>query len=178
MLFQVLQCVYCNMYQVHQEKKAIKFKCKVCNQNQSYQKILFVGSGKECRLKVQEFNAEFITATEKLGFTQVNETTDPSEFTQVKESTPIDISDSNSDAEFTNMDKELEAKIFEQELKKLRGDKSKLEYKPKIIQTDKKEKTQSYKPYKLPTKKASKWDKYKEPKEKKEHNKNDNYLFK
>lgn len=45
------------MYQVHIVKKAPKWNCKVCNAKQSVKQIYFQGSGRDCRLQVQQLNA-------------------------------------------------------------------------------------------------------------------------
>ncbi|XP_072751155.1 MRN complex-interacting protein isoform X3 [Anoplolepis gracilipes] len=54
----VLCCYSCKMYQVHIVKKAPKWHCKVCNAKQSIQQIYFQGSGRDCRLHVQQLNAK------------------------------------------------------------------------------------------------------------------------
>ncbi|XP_029662064.1 MRN complex-interacting protein [Formica exsecta] len=53
----VLCCYSCKMYQVHIVKKAPKWNCKLCNAKQSVQQIYFQGSGRDCRLHVQQLNA-------------------------------------------------------------------------------------------------------------------------
>lgn len=45
------------MYQVHIVKKAPKWNCKVCNAKQSVNQVYFQGSGRDCRLQVQQLNA-------------------------------------------------------------------------------------------------------------------------
>ncbi|KMQ84874.1 hypothetical protein RF55_16970 [Lasius niger] len=45
------------MYQVHIVKKAPKWHCKVCNAKQFVKQIYFQGSGRDCRLQVQQLNA-------------------------------------------------------------------------------------------------------------------------
>ncbi|EFN81785.1 UPF0544 protein C5orf45 [Harpegnathos saltator] len=45
------------MYQVHIVKKARRWQCKLCNEKQSVKQIYFQGSGKDCRLHVQQLNS-------------------------------------------------------------------------------------------------------------------------
>eukprot|EP01135_Chromosphaera_perkinsii_P008096 Nk52_evm12s1129 gene=Nk52_evmTU12s1129 len=56
--FFVLRCFddNCATFQVHQEKKARKWNCKICGAKQSLKKVFFQGTGKECRLATQDFN--------------------------------------------------------------------------------------------------------------------------
>ncbi|XP_076282744.1 MRN complex-interacting protein-like isoform X1 [Lasioglossum baleicum] len=53
----ILCCYSCNMYQVHIVKKAKNWQCKICNAKQSFRRIFFQGSGKDCRIQVQKLNA-------------------------------------------------------------------------------------------------------------------------
>ena len=59
--FVVLKCKKCLMFQVHQSKKATKWKCKVCNENQTINRFFGKGNGKECRQMVQKFNSSNFT---------------------------------------------------------------------------------------------------------------------
>ncbi|KAL2717604.1 MRN complex-interacting protein isoform X1 [Vespula squamosa] len=54
----ILCCYSCEMFQVHIVKKAKKWQCKVCNEKQSIRRVYFQGSGKDCRLHVQELNSQ------------------------------------------------------------------------------------------------------------------------
>ncbi|XP_049821904.1 uncharacterized protein LOC109605853 [Aethina tumida] len=65
--FHVLRCFNCNLFQViiikhsgHQVKKIPKWICKVCGEKQSVKKVFGNGTGKECRLFVQELNEKQI----------------------------------------------------------------------------------------------------------------------
>ncbi|XP_076640180.1 uncharacterized protein LOC143351948 [Colletes latitarsis] len=53
----ILCCFSCKMYQVHIVKKAKKWHCKICNVKQSFSRVYFQGSGKDCRIHVQKLNA-------------------------------------------------------------------------------------------------------------------------
>nr|XP_033326031.1 MRN complex-interacting protein [Megalopta genalis] len=53
----ILCCCSCSMYQVHIVKKAKKWQCKICNTKQTFRRIFFQGSGKDCRIQVQKLNA-------------------------------------------------------------------------------------------------------------------------
>ncbi|EZA60188.1 hypothetical protein DMN91_010812 [Ooceraea biroi] len=53
----VLCCYSCKMFQVHIVKKARKWQCKLCNAKQSVQQIYLQGSGRDCRLYVQQLNS-------------------------------------------------------------------------------------------------------------------------
>ncbi|XP_076247557.1 uncharacterized protein LOC143187320 isoform X1 [Calliopsis andreniformis] len=53
----ILRCFQCKMYQVHIVKKAKKWQCKICNVKQSYRRVFFQGTGKDCRIYVQKLNA-------------------------------------------------------------------------------------------------------------------------
>ncbi|XP_043258949.1 MRN complex-interacting protein [Colletes gigas] len=53
----ILCCFSCKMYQVHIVKKAKKWQCKICNVKQSFSRVYFQGSGKDCRIHVQKLNA-------------------------------------------------------------------------------------------------------------------------
>ncbi|CAG0893173.1 unnamed protein product [Cyprideis torosa] len=55
-VFQVLQCFSCQTFQVQQKKLVPKWSCKMCSEKQSVQRLYFEGSGKDCRVKVQELN--------------------------------------------------------------------------------------------------------------------------
>ncbi len=44
-----MSCFSCGILQARQQTKAKSFTCKVCNSPQSFQKILFTGTGAECR---------------------------------------------------------------------------------------------------------------------------------
>ena len=59
--FVVLKCKKCLMFQVHQSKKATKWKCFVCNENQTINRFFGKGNGKECRQMVQKFNSSNFT---------------------------------------------------------------------------------------------------------------------
>ncbi|CAL7943228.1 unnamed protein product [Xylocopa violacea] len=52
----VIHCSSCKAYQVHIVKKAKKWRCKICNFQQSFKEVYFQGSGKDCRLFVQKLN--------------------------------------------------------------------------------------------------------------------------
>lgn len=54
--FVVLCCGKCDVYQVHQSKKATKWNCKVCGVKQSVKDFFGRGSGQECRNVVQRLN--------------------------------------------------------------------------------------------------------------------------
>ncbi|KAJ3061209.1 hypothetical protein HDU98_002865 [Podochytrium sp. JEL0797] len=57
--FQVVRCFSdtCSMYQVKQETKSTKWKCKLCGAAQSLLKVVFAsGSAAECRPVVQQLN--------------------------------------------------------------------------------------------------------------------------
>ncbi|CAH0406063.1 unnamed protein product [Chilo suppressalis] len=56
-VFQILRCYMCNVFQVHQTKKANKFACKMCGEKQSIKRHYGVGNGQECRGHVQKLNA-------------------------------------------------------------------------------------------------------------------------
>ncbi|KAJ8983346.1 hypothetical protein NQ317_003151 [Molorchus minor] len=60
--FQVLQCYCCQTFQVDIVKKVLKWSCKMCGEKQSVKKIFAKGSGKDCRLHVQELNTMRIKA--------------------------------------------------------------------------------------------------------------------
>ena len=53
------------MFQVHQSKKATKWKCKVCNENQTINRLFGKGNGKECRQMVQKLNSFNFTDDEE-----------------------------------------------------------------------------------------------------------------
>ncbi|KAJ6636663.1 MRN complex-interacting protein [Pseudolycoriella hygida] len=53
---QVVQCFRCRIHQVDIVKKVPKWTCKMCGEKQSLKKVIFKGSGKECRLQVQKLN--------------------------------------------------------------------------------------------------------------------------
>ncbi|XP_074865669.1 MRN complex-interacting protein [Carettochelys insculpta] len=53
---QVLRCVSCGTFQVHQVKKSQKWSCKVCGEKQSLLKTYGQGSGSDCRCHVQKLN--------------------------------------------------------------------------------------------------------------------------
>ncbi|XP_065064644.1 MRN complex-interacting protein-like [Rhopilema esculentum] len=56
--FHVLRCFSCETFQVDQVKKSTnKWTCKVCHSRQSTKQVFFKGSGKECRLRVQDLNS-------------------------------------------------------------------------------------------------------------------------
>ncbi|XP_075756638.1 MRN complex-interacting protein [Pelodiscus sinensis] len=54
--FQVLRCVSCGTFQVHQVIKNKKWSCKVCGEKQSLLKVYGQGSGSDCRRHVQKLN--------------------------------------------------------------------------------------------------------------------------
>ncbi|XP_039265161.2 uncharacterized protein LOC120340844 isoform X2 [Styela clava] len=54
--FMILKCFTCSMFQVHQIRKSKTWTCKMCNEKQSQQKLYGQGSGKECRMMVQQLN--------------------------------------------------------------------------------------------------------------------------
>ncbi|XP_035231263.1 uncharacterized protein LOC118203120 [Stegodyphus dumicola] len=54
--FQVLCCFNCEMFQVHQVKKSKTWSCKICNEKQSLKKVFGIGSARDCRSLVQQFN--------------------------------------------------------------------------------------------------------------------------
>ncbi|XP_055707348.1 uncharacterized protein LOC129804239 [Phlebotomus papatasi] len=56
MLFRVVKCFKCNFYQVDSVKKAQKWQCKMCGENQTLQTEYSRGSAKDCRLQVQKLN--------------------------------------------------------------------------------------------------------------------------
>ncbi|XP_047344476.1 MRN complex-interacting protein [Vespa velutina] len=60
----ILCCYSCQMFQVHIVKKAKKWQCKVCNEKQSIRRVYFQGSGKDCRLHVQELNSQKLKGLE------------------------------------------------------------------------------------------------------------------
>ncbi|GAB6023906.1 hypothetical protein CHUAL_008642 [Chamberlinius hualienensis] len=64
--FRVVRCYKCNMFQVDQVKKAIKWNCKICHEKQSTKKIYGLGSGKDCRSIVQKLNLEKGFSEEKI----------------------------------------------------------------------------------------------------------------
>ena len=43
-VFLALQCFACNAFQVQQEKKGKKWRCKLCGEGQSFRKIFFRGT--------------------------------------------------------------------------------------------------------------------------------------
>eukprot|EP00049_Salpingoeca_infusionum_P014808 m.281524 g.281524 ORF g.281524 m.281524 type:complete len:370 (-) comp15752_c1_seq1:2100-3209(-) len=55
-VFLVLQCYKCNTFQGQQKKKTPKWTCRLCGEKQSTRKIFGSGTGKECRLRVQQLN--------------------------------------------------------------------------------------------------------------------------
>ncbi|ELT87352.1 hypothetical protein CAPTEDRAFT_147774, partial [Capitella teleta] len=55
-IFQVLRCYKCRVFQVQQSKKSLKWKCKMCGEKQSTQKVHGSGSGSDCRKHVQKLN--------------------------------------------------------------------------------------------------------------------------
>ncbi|GFX11695.1 MRN complex-interacting protein [Trichonephila clavipes] len=54
--FQILRCYACEKFQVHHVKKAKNWQCKVCGETQSLKKAFFIGSSRDCRLHVQQWN--------------------------------------------------------------------------------------------------------------------------
>ncbi|XP_046837762.1 MRN complex-interacting protein isoform X1 [Vespa crabro] len=68
----ILCCYSCQMFQVHIVKKAKKWQCKVCNEKQSIRRVYFQGSGKDCRLHVQELNSQKLKGLESTQTTHFN----------------------------------------------------------------------------------------------------------
>ncbi|KAF7408666.1 hypothetical protein HZH66_003203 [Vespula vulgaris] len=68
----ILCCYSCQMFQVHIVKKAKKWQCKVCNEKQSIRRVYFQGSGKDCRLHVQELNSQKLKGFESSQTTHFN----------------------------------------------------------------------------------------------------------
>ncbi|XP_015588130.1 MRN complex-interacting protein [Cephus cinctus] len=60
----VLCCYSCQMFQVHPVKKANKWQCKVCGEKQSIKQVYYRGTGKDCRVYVQESNLLKSNATQ------------------------------------------------------------------------------------------------------------------
>ncbi|GFR12186.1 DDE_Tnp_IS1595 domain-containing protein [Trichonephila clavata] len=54
--FQILRCYACEKFQVHHVKKSKNWQCKVCGEKQSLKKAFFIGSSRDCRLHVQQWN--------------------------------------------------------------------------------------------------------------------------
>ncbi|XP_034242854.1 MRN complex-interacting protein [Thrips palmi] len=54
----VVRCYACKKFQVQIVKKVPKWQCKVCSEKQSLMKVYAQGSGKDCRLHVQNLNMQ------------------------------------------------------------------------------------------------------------------------
>ncbi|KAF2904511.1 hypothetical protein ILUMI_01667 [Ignelater luminosus] len=69
-----IRCYNCNAFQVHIVKKVPKWECKVCGEKQSLKKVYGRGSGKDCRLLVQELNQKRLEASEAQSINSCAET--------------------------------------------------------------------------------------------------------
>ncbi|GAU96858.1 hypothetical protein RvY_08234 [Ramazzottius varieornatus] len=54
----VLQCGNCQTHQGQLAKTTASWTCKICNQKQPLNNVLFEGTGKQCREKVQQLNMQ------------------------------------------------------------------------------------------------------------------------
>ncbi|XP_026667678.1 MRN complex-interacting protein isoform X1 [Ceratina calcarata] len=61
----ILRCSSCKMFQSHIVKKAKKWQCKMCNFKQAFSQVYFQGSGKDCRVFVQQLNLTNANELEK-----------------------------------------------------------------------------------------------------------------
>ncbi|KAB7503772.1 hypothetical protein Anas_04190 [Armadillidium nasatum] len=56
--FLVVRCYSCQTFQIHQTRKDCKFVCKICGVKQSRKKVYAQGNSKDCRIVVQNLNAQ------------------------------------------------------------------------------------------------------------------------
>ncbi|XP_076456496.1 uncharacterized protein LOC143290841 [Babylonia areolata] len=69
MPFNVLRCHECKTFQIHPQTKALKWRCKMCNEKQSFLKVFMTGTAPECRQTVQELNMRQGEMEDSLGMT-------------------------------------------------------------------------------------------------------------
>ncbi|EFN65196.1 UPF0544 protein C5orf45-like protein [Camponotus floridanus] len=115
----VLCCYSCKMYQVHIVKKARKWHCKLCNAKQSMQQIYFQGSGRDCRLHVQQLNAmkannTFFTPTEE---DDVEDTCDA--LTNIHQESDSDQAAENKWTKYSSETEDVEDLVFDKKIDNL-----------------------------------------------------------
>ncbi|PAA61738.1 hypothetical protein BOX15_Mlig011324g1, partial [Macrostomum lignano] len=78
--YQVLRCVQCSAFQVHQCKQAAakRWQCSLCGLKQSYLRVYAQGAAKACREAAQSFNmrrgeAEQAAAQEEADYAHTDE---------------------------------------------------------------------------------------------------------